>query len=98
VATIGVVAAAGNQTQVVSTLQSHRHRKSTAEQFTDAGASCNRVTCRIVSVFDDIRNIDSDWVRGLTVIDRIGIRSRKVHQIKLIITFWGSLTVSAAHF
>ncbi len=49
------------------------------EQFIDIEQARGRITCRIVKVFTELKNIDPDWVgvQSLIQIERIGIRSGK---------------------
>ena len=49
------------------------------EQFVDIEHARGRITCRIVKVFNELKNIDPDWVgvQSLIQIERLGIRSGK---------------------
>ena len=71
-----VIAVKGNQPKLFQLLQTTTAEAQPAEQFTDVEKSRNRVTCRIVSVFDRISKVDSDWsgINRLVQVDRIGIR------------------------
>jgi predicted transposase YbfD/YdcC len=58
----------------------------------------NRVTCRIINVFNDINSIDCDWegIKSLVQVERIGIRQgRRYQQTNYYIS---SLSTSAAVF
>ncbi len=49
------------------------------EQFVDIDKNRGRTTCRIASVFTDLRGIDLNWLgaKSLIQVERIGIRSGK---------------------
>ena len=49
------------------------------ERFVEIEKARGRITCRIVKVFTELKNIDPDWVgvQSLIQIERIGIRSGK---------------------
>ena len=68
------------------------------KRSTDVEKNRNRVTCRIVSVFDDISKIDGDWSgsKSLIQVDRIGIRQGQPYQQTNY--YLSSLTASAAQF
>ena len=50
-----------------------------SERFVDIEKARGRITCRIVKVFTELKNIDLDWVgvQSLIQVERIGIRSGK---------------------
>lgn len=50
-----VIAVKGNQPKLYHELQAASRENKPALRFTDVEKNRNRVTCRIVSVFDDIR-------------------------------------------
>ena len=81
------------QLQVASTVENQP-----ALRFTDVEKNRNRITCRIVSVFDDISKIDSDWlgIKSLIQVDRIGIRQGQLYQQTNY--YISSLAASAAQF
>jgi hypothetical protein len=77
-----VITVKGNQPKLFHQLQATCEENQPTERFTDVEKSRNRVTCRIVSVFDDISKIDSDWsgINRLVQVDRIGIRQGQAYQ------------------
>ena len=93
-----VITVKGNQPKLFHQLQATCGENQPNERFTDVEKSRNRVTCRIVSVFDDISKIDSDWsgINRLVQVDRIGIRQGQAYQQTNY--YLSSLTASAAHF
>jgi len=93
-----VIAVKGNQPRLFQLLQAAAVENQPAERFTDVEKSRNRVTCRIVSVFDDISKIDGDWsgVKSLIQVDRIGIRQGQAYQ--QINYYISSLAASATQF
>jgi len=52
------------------------------KRFADIEKNRRCTTCRIVSVFADLRGIDLDWlgVKSFIQVERIGIRSGKQYQ------------------
>jgi hypothetical protein len=56
-----VITVKRNQPRLFQQLQALAAGNQPVERFTDVEKTRNRVTCRIISVFDDIRNIDADW-------------------------------------
>jgi predicted transposase YbfD/YdcC len=93
-----VIAVKGNQPKLFHQLQATCRENQFFERFTDIEKNRNRVTYRIVSVFDDIRKIDSDWsgVKSLVQVDRIGIRQGQAYQQTNY--YISSLAASAAQF
>lgn len=88
----------GNQPRLFQQLQVASVENQPALRFTDVEKNRNRVTCRIVSVFDDISKIDSDWlgIKSLIQVDRIGIRQGQLYQQTNY--YISSLAASAAQF
>lgn len=93
-----VITVKGNQPRLFRQLQAASADKQPVERFTDVEKIRNRVTCHIISVFDDIRNIDGDWsgIKSLVQVDRIGIRQEQPYQQTNY--YISSLTTSAAQF
>lgn len=77
-----VITVKGNQPKLFQLLQAAVVENQPVERFTDVEKFRNRVTCRIVSIFDDISKIDSDWsgINRLVQVDRIGIRQGQPYQ------------------
>ncbi len=77
-----VITVKGNQPKLFHQLQATCEENQPTERFTDVEKSRNRVTCRIVSVFDDIRRIDREWstVKSFVQVERISIRQGKPYQ------------------
>lgn len=77
-----VITVKGNQPKLFHQVQATCGENQPALRFTDVEKTRNRVTCRIVSVFNDISKIDSDWtgLNRLVQVDRIGIRQGKLYQ------------------
>ncbi len=65
--------------RLLTQLKTIAETQQTYERFVDIQKARGRITCRIVSVFTDLRGIDLDWVgvQSLIQIERIGIRSGK---------------------
>lgn len=93
-----VIAVKGNQPKLFYQVQATCRENQPVERFTDVEKTRNRVTGRIVSVFDDIRKIDSEWstVNSFVQVERIGIRQGKPYQQTN--DYISSLTAFAAHF
>jgi hypothetical protein len=93
-----LIAVKGNQPKLFHQVQALAAGNQPVERFTDVEKTRNRVTCRIISVFDDIRNIDADWsgVKSLLQVDRIGIRQGQPYQQTNY--YISSLAVCAAQF
>ncbi len=71
-----VITVKGNQPKLFHQLKAVAKENQPAERFTDVEKTRNRITCRIVNVFDDICKIDSEWstVKSFVQVERIGIR------------------------
>ena len=93
-----VIAVKGNQPKLFHQVQTTCRENQLFKRFTDVEKTRNRVTCRIVSVFDDIRKIDSEWstVKSFVQVERIGIRQGKPYQQTNY--YISSLAASAAQF
>lgn len=93
-----VITVKGNQPRLFQQLQALAAGNQPVERFTDLEKTQNRVTCRIISVFDDIRNIDNDWsgIKSFVQVDRIGIRQDQPYQQTNY--YISSLAASAAKF
>ncbi len=74
-----VITVKGNQPRLFHQLQAVCKENQPTERYTDVENNRNRVTCRIVSVFDGICKIDSEWstVKSFVQVERIGIRQGK---------------------
>ena len=74
-----VITVKGNQPRLLTQLKTIAETHWPYERFVDIEKARGRITCRIVSVFTDLRGIDLDWVgaQSLIQIERIGIRSGK---------------------
>lgn len=93
-----VIALKGNQPKLLHQLQATCRESQFLERFADVEKTRNRITCCIVSVFDDIRKIDSGWstVRRFVQVERIGMRQGKAYQQTSY--YISSLAASAAQF
>lgn len=93
-----VITVKGNQPRLFQKLQAASEANQPAVRFTDVEKNRNRVTCRIVSVFDDISKIDGDWsgIKSLVQVDRIGSRHGQPYQQTNY--YISSLAASAAQF
>lgn len=93
-----VIAVKGNQPKLLHQVQATCRENQFVERFADVEQTRNRITCRIVSVFEDIHEIDSAWstVRSFVQVERIGIRQGRTYQQTNY--YISSLTASAAHF
>ncbi len=88
----------GNQPRLFQHLQALAAGNQPVQRFTDVEKIRNRVTCRIINVFNDINSIDCDWegIKSLVQVERIGIRQgRRYQQTNYYIS---SLSTSAAVF
>ncbi len=74
-----VITVKGNQPRLLKQLKTITETQNPWEQFVDIEQARGRITCRIVKVFTELKNIDPDWVgvQSLIQIERIGIRSGK---------------------
>lgn len=93
-----VITVKGNQPTLFRQIKSLTADNQNALRFTDVEKIRNRITCRIVSVFDDISDINRDWsgVKSLVQVDRIGIRQQQPYQQTNY--YISSLAASAAQF
>ena len=74
-----VITVKGNQPRLLTQLKTIAKAQKPWERFVDIEKARGRITCRIVKVFTELKNIDLDWVgvQSLIQIERIGIRSGK---------------------
>lgn len=74
-----VITVKGNQPRLLSQLKTIAEAQKPCERFVDIEKTRGRITCRIVKVFTELKNIDLDWVgvQSLIQVERIGIRSGK---------------------
>ena len=74
-----LLAVKGNQPRLLAQLKTITEAQTPCERFVDIEKNRGRTTCRIVSVFTDLRGIDIDWLglKSLIQVERIGIRSGK---------------------
>ena len=93
-----VITVKGNQPTLFRQIKSLTADNQNALRFTDVEKMRNRITCRIVSVFDDISDINRDWstVKSLVQVERIGIRQQQPYQQTNY--YISSLAVCAAQF
>ena len=93
-----VITVKGNQPKLYHELQAVSGENQPAMRFSDVEKNRNRVTCRIISVFDDTSKIDGDWsgIKSLVQVDRIGIRQGQLYQQTNY--YISSLAASAAQF
>ena len=93
-----VITVKGNQPTLFRQIKSLTADNQNALRFTDVEKMRNRITCRIVSVFDDISDINRDWsgVKSLVQVDRVGIRQQQPYQQTNY--YISSLAASAAQF
>jgi len=72
-----VITVKGNQPRLLSQLKTIAAAQKPWERFVDIEKTRGRITCRIVKVFTELKNIDNDWVevQSLIKVERIGIRS-----------------------
>ncbi|WP_051482683.1 hypothetical protein [Synechocystis sp. PCC 7509] len=69
----------GNQPRLLAQLKTLAEAQKPCERFVDIEKNRGRTTCRLVSVFADLRGIDFDWsgAKSFIQVERIGIRSGK---------------------
>ena len=93
-----VITVKGNQPTLFRQIKSLTADRQNALRFIDVEKIRNRITCRIVSVFDDISDINPDWstVKRLVQVERIGIRQQQPYQQTNY--YISSLAASAAQF
>ena len=74
-----VITVKGNQPRLLTQLKTIAEAQEPYERFVDIEKTRGRITCRIVKVFTELKNIDLDWVgvQSLIQVERIGIRSGK---------------------
>ena len=74
-----VITVKGNQPRLLTQLKTIREELKPCDKFFDIEKNRGRTTCRIVKVFNELKNIDCDWVgvQSLIRVERIGIRSGK---------------------
>ena len=72
-----VITVKGNQPRLLTQLKTIAEAQKPWERFVDIEKARGRITCRIVKVFTELKNIDLDWVgaQSLIQVERIGIRS-----------------------
>ncbi len=77
-----VITVKGNQPSLFQQLQALAALNLPSGRFIDVEKTRNRITCRIVSVFDDISGIDPDWegLKSFIQVDRIGMRQGQPYQ------------------
>ncbi len=85
----------GNQPRLLAQLKTIREAQKPCERFVDIEKNPERTTCRIVSVFTDLRGIDLDWLgaKSLIQVERIGIRAGKKY---LMANYYISSVISKA--
>ena len=73
-----VITVKGNQPQLLTQLKDKAEHQKPCHRFVDVEKTRGRITCRIVQVFTELKNIDLDWVgvQSLIQVERIGIRDR----------------------
>lgn len=93
-----VITVKGNQPRLFRHLQILAANNQPVGRFTDVEKTRNRVTCRIISMFNDISNIEGDWsgIKSFVQVDRIGIRQNQPYQKTNY--YISSLAASAAKF
>jgi predicted transposase YbfD/YdcC len=74
-----VITVKANQPRLLTQLKTIAEGQKPCEQFVDIEKNRGRTTCRIASVFTDLRGIDCDWLgaKSFIQVERIGIRSGK---------------------
>lgn len=90
-----VITVKGNQPRLLAQLLTITEEQKPCEQFVDIEKTRGRITCRIVKIFTELKNIDHDWVgvQSLIQVERIGIRSGKKY---LMANYYISSLVSTA--
>jgi predicted transposase YbfD/YdcC len=74
-----VITVKGNQPRLLTQLKTIAEDQQPCERLVDIEKIRDRTTCRIASVFTDLRGIDKGWLgaKSLIQVERIGIRSGK---------------------
>src|SRR4028119_1810912 len=74
-----VITVKGNQPGLLTQLKTIAETQKPCERFVDIEKNRGRTTCRLVSVYAHLHDIDFDWIgaKSLIQIERIGIRSGK---------------------
>ena len=74
-----VITVKRNQPQLLARIKTITEDQKPCDRFVDIEKIRGRTTCRIVSVFTDLRGIDISWLglKSLIQVERIGIRSGK---------------------
>ena len=74
-----VITVKGNQPRLLTQLKTIAEDQKPCERFVEIEKARGRITCRIVKVFTELKNINFDWVgvQSLIQVERIGIRSGK---------------------
>ena len=74
-----VITVKGNQPKLLTQLKTIVEDQKPCERFVDIEKIRGRTTCRLTSVFTDLRGIDLNWLeaKSLIQVERIGIRSGK---------------------
>lgn len=77
-----VITVKSNQPQLLTQLKTIAETQKPWERFVDIEKARGRITCRIVDVFTEFKNIDLNWVgvQSLIQVERIGMRSGKKYQ------------------
>jgi predicted transposase YbfD/YdcC len=77
-----VISVKRNQPRLFQQLQAACALNQPSGRFIDVEKTRSRVTCRIVSMFDEISSIDPDWqgLKSFVQVDRIGIRLGQPYQ------------------
>lgn len=74
-----IITVKGNQPGLLAQLKTIAEAQKPCERFIDIEKNRGRTTCRLVSVFTHLRDIDKSWLgaKSLIQVERIGIRSGK---------------------
>ena len=74
-----VVTVKSNQPRLLAQLKTIAEHQEPCARFVDIEKIRGRTTCRIASVFTDLRGIDLNWLaaKSFIQVERIGIRSGK---------------------
>lgn len=74
-----VITVKRNQPQLLARIKTITEEQKPCERFVDIEKNRGRTTCRLVSVFAHLRDIDKGWLgaKSLIQVERIGIRSGK---------------------
>jgi hypothetical protein len=72
-----VITVKGNQSRLLKQLKTITKTQKPCERVVEIEKNRGRTTCKIISIFIDLRGIDLYWVglRSLIQVERIGIRS-----------------------